>query len=182
MDTAKEELTVIASSAVELGKSLFEQNGYGSMSWIGLFLGIGDDEKAIVVSPEGVPPGNLYDVVCEICKRIPFTVKGICLIMDTYSLHIDASSYTEAEKKFRDELLAGDLGTLFKEGDPRVREALSVCVMSEGGNVMASLPYKWTPVDGWEWDEEESVPEDAAIDWEFERIVAGLPKRETEMP
>ena len=181
MDTQeREELLAVTRKASALGKHIFQHHGYNSMAWLAMVLGEKDDDKEIIVSREGVPPGHFYEVITEICQNIPFEVKGICLIMDTFILSSEDMDPEEAKRQ-RAELRAGDLSRRFDECDPLVKEALSVLVLTPVGSCMISAPYRYTPVEGWEWLPEHEMPEDASLDWEFNRVINGLPRRDPEV-
>jgi hypothetical protein len=69
---------------------------------------------------------------------------------------------------------------MFKAGHPDVIEQLTVEVLRSGEEVTIGMPYKYTPVDGWEWSEPVPMPPGATSDWEFDRLIAGLPKKSYE--
>jgi len=52
-----------------------------------------------------------------------------------------------------DGVAAGDLGDLFRGGDPGVVEQLMMLMARGGASEVWRQVYRWTPVDGWEWDD-----------------------------
>lgn len=168
------DIKVIAQDLLETTKRFFIQNGYGAAPLVVMF--IGEKDSSLYAAPEGVPPGHLYDTIIQMIKTLEYTPVLICMAMDTYALKIDKEGPNEAWDE-ADKLRAGDLGRMFRDGDPRVVEQLTVEVLRSGEEVTIGLPYKYTPVDGWEWGEPLPMPEGATSDWDFDRLVAGLPKK-----
>jgi hypothetical protein len=175
--TAVHSIDEIAEELMKAAKAFFIENGYGATPLVVILLG--EKDSTINTAPYGVPPGTLYELVIEMIKVCGFTPTLVCMVMDTYSLRIDADNPEKAWDR-ASTLKAGDLNRMFKEGDPDVIEQLSVEVLRSGEEKMIGLPYKWTPVDGWEWSEPVPLPKEVSSDWDFDRMVAGLPKKSYE--
>ena len=172
--TAVSSINALADDLLKTAKNFFIQNGYGVAPLVVII--IGETESTLIVAPEGVPPGTLYNNIIEMIKTCEYTPRLICMVMDTFALRIDKVDPDKAWKQ-AESLRAGDLGRMFKAGHPDVVEQLTVEVLRSGEEVTIGLPYKYTPVDGWEWSEPVPMPPGVTSDWEFDRLIAGLPKK-----
>jgi hypothetical protein len=168
------DINKLAEELMGVAKQFFVSNGYGAAPLVVML--IGDEDSILIAAPEGIPPGTLYDTMIQMIKSVGFTPNLICMVMDTYALKIDKDNPNDAWDQ-ADSLRAGDLGRMFKAGRPDVVEQLMVEVLRSGEEVSIGLPYKYTPVDGWEWSEPVPMPPGTTSDWEFDRLVAGLPKK-----
>lgn len=71
----------------------------------------------------------------------------VAFTSDTYVIIGDPSTFG----------MAGGLEGAFSSGDPRVFEQMSVVLVDrEGGFDACTQRYRYTPVDGWEWDSPEN--------------------------
>lgn len=168
----------IAEKLMAVSREFFTESGYGATPLVVIL--IGEEDSVIYAAPEGVPPGTLYDNVIAMIKQCGFTPHLVCMVMDTYALKIDNKDDPDGAWAKADRLRAGDLGRMFKECHPDVIEQLTVEVLRSGEEFTIGMPYKYTPVDGWEWSEPVPMPPGATSDWDFDRLIAGLPKKSYE--
>lgn len=82
---------------------------------------------------------------------------------DWFAVTLDA--YARDQEGDQPKPEPGALHEAFTNGDPSVVEQMVVILMdpTAGDLLMARQVYRWTPVDGWEWDEPQMVdsPDDA---------------------
>jgi hypothetical protein len=142
----------------------------------------GDD---ILILMMGVPPGFLYEAVQQVLALHPITPLVVFLINDSFAVHFDTDEATPEQIAYEEEqlrLAAADSGlriplaVRFRLGDPYVREMLTVTALSEHGTVLVNQVYRWTPVDGWEWNEPTVMSEGGETDWHWDRLINGLPR------
>jgi hypothetical protein len=100
-------------------------------------------------------PGQIATVVTDALRHIRREAGPASWIAFTADAYVILSTATVAS-----EIRPGSLASLFAAGDPRVREQMSVLVVYSDGTIeAASQTYRWTPTDGWEWDEPMSIVE-----------------------
>lgn len=73
---------------------------------------------------------------------------------DTYATYLEAKDESDAMKRMRS-MQGRRLAREFKEGSPDVIEVMVVMLASPKDIQTGYQSYRYTPVDGWEWDEPE---------------------------
>lgn len=160
----------IALAMHESGRRTYEDLGYSNFAPLLVILPK-DGDKALIGPVEGITPGRAYQVIQRILMSLDFDPSLIAVTFDAYAYKIDVNAGETLEEvlKIRE---GKPLAKLFEEQDPHVTEELSTIVMTSGVSTNVTQCYRYTPADGFEWDE----PRIARGDWDFDRIVSGKPK------
>jgi hypothetical protein len=64
------------------------------------------------------------------------------------------------------------LEPLFKDGDPSVKEAITITGFYPGGQYSITGTFRWTPVDGYEWDDPRETNDPGDDRWTYFAMVA----------
>jgi hypothetical protein len=171
-------MTDLVQSALDhttMAIEMFEKTGHDEIQPI-LHLKK-EGERDIIGLLTGVPHGMLYEAIQSVLRQCPYEPDTIVVISDAYYMFDPDDEYIKSIKNRTNQ----PLEVMFKLGDLRVMEACNVSLICKEGSVTVVQSYKWTPVDGWEWGKQEvldSRKSDNTPDWEFERLVSGLPRRD----
>jgi hypothetical protein len=144
-----------------------------------------NDDRDVIILMKGVPTGYLYEAVQRVLSEMGLDPEAIFVINDAYGVYYGEES-TQEQREYEEAQLAlggmrTPLGERFAKGDPWVREMLTVTGLSSTETVLVNQIYRWTPVDGWEWNEPK-ITSESTTDWVWDRLVNGQPKPEmTEM-
>jgi hypothetical protein len=162
-----------AKEHAERAKDTAESQGHGNIiPMVHVRQEYGPD---VIFGLAGVPAGYLWDAI-----QLALRSTGI----RPTSMVIMSDAYYELVHGVDDAPSAGSLGERFRQGDPKVKEALNTVILSSDVSVMVKQVYRWTPVDGWEWDEPEVLYDPDApgpvSDWEWDRLINFLPRRSYE--
>lgn len=164
-----------AEMYAKYSKSVAEDLGHGE--FVPVVMLEESDDNIVIYVLVGVPTGRMYDAVTAIVSRHESVPKSICICVDAYIDSDEFKDVSDPEELKRRIATRVPLEKRFLDGDPAVKESIHTVVMTPDSDLVINQPYKWTPVDGWEWDEM-NVIEDSVSDWEWDRIIAGLPRRE----
>lgn len=165
-----------AKQFAEMGKDIAMTMGHNE--FIPTLFYRDTEGKTTIVGMMGVPTGHMYDAVLQVLKTaLNGTFEMIALTCDAYSDMHEMEGITSDEEFQAHLAVRVGLETRFLAGDSNVKECLNTLVMSADGVITVNQSYKWTPVDGWEWDEPRVI-DDGTSDWEWDRIIAGLPRKE----
>jgi hypothetical protein len=164
-----------ATKFADLGKEIAEQQGHGNFAPTCMVEGTHDNVTIFVMV--GVPTGYMYAAVQSVIKEFGEEIKSIALTVDSYMDPTEFEGVEDPEEFKRRLEVRVPLEKRFKDGDPAVKESLHTVIMSPDWNITINQPYKWTPVDGWEWDEPRII-DDGSSDWEWDRLINGLPRRD----
>jgi len=161
-----------AENFAAIGKQIAEDMGHEN--FIPTLFVLMEDETSAVLGMMGVPPGQMYDATQVVLSNFD-NVKAIALTADTY---LDQSLISKSPEDI-DEYMKNwrPLVERFLEGDPNVSEGLQTIALSANLSVSIHQPYKWTPVDGWEWGEPNVMDEENgySTNWKWDRLINGLP-------
>jgi len=152
------------------GVKVMEHQGYNNFATTLMCMRPDNDAINIAIIPE-MQAGRAYEIVQMAILSLDYTPSAVSITTDTYCYHMKDSSpeemdtYVDRRKK--------SLSQMFAEGHPNVREMLHTMMLSETGSVVIGQSYRWSTLDGWEWDEEAISSES---DWDFARLVSGQPK------
>lgn len=153
----------------EIGRKIMEYMGHEN--FIPTLVVIPPDDEKAMIATIPLEAGRSYAMVQRVILSMPFIPVSIALTCDTYMAK--AGMATEEEVLQELDKPHVPLAHRFAQGDPDVTEALNTIVLSPGKSATVVQSYKWTPVDGWEWDEPEV---NVGNDWDYERIVTGKPR------
>jgi hypothetical protein len=166
-----------ARKHAEMAREMAENMGHDSMNPVIHCRKEGEQDAVILLV--GAEAGSLYDAVQAGLSVIPYVPDSIVLMHDGYALMLDTKVDSEQVDQMRRTGMHEPLGHRFAMGDPAVKEQISTLLMSCDSVVLASQSYRWTPVDGWEWDEVRILTQEdgAPADWEWDRLTTGQPRR-----
>ena len=162
---------------LEPSKMLFMVNGHDSIQPM-LFVEK-DGEQPIITVLEQAQTGSLYEAVQERLGQLPYVPDTVILISDSFYLTNPDEEYIESIKRGTNH----SLGTMFALGDLRVKEAINITLMCPEAMITLNQPYKWTPSDGWEWDDIDildSRESKNGSDWNFNDLINNRPRRPIE--
>jgi hypothetical protein len=172
MDDKAEALEQFAAGLHELAQGALEHMGYNSCPPI-LSVIPESPDRAPMIGPVEIETGRAYATVQANVLHLGYPVKVVALSSDTYMLKVESTDPSDPEFIEATSNHRVPLAKRFAEGDPLVTEALSTIVMMSGRSISLNQPYKWTPVDGWEWGE---ITKIETSDWDFDRLVSGQPR------
>ena len=172
MDDKTEAFRKVAEALHKIARGGMEHMGYNNCPAILAVVPEGS-EHAPMIKPVSIDTGKAYATVQAHVLHLGYPVKIVVLSRDTYTLKVETTDpedpeFIEATSNHR-----VPLAKRFAEGDPAVTEALSTTAMVSGLTLAINQPYKWTPVDGWEWGEITTIE---SQDWDFDRMVSGQPR------
>ena len=137
-----------------------ERRGHNEFDPMAIFIGSnGMEIPSLMIGPgagqlrEAVVAG--YRVMTEMLEKRPDVrehfgpeILGIIVHGDTFTIKTPSLDDPRVPQA------PGDLQERFEAGDPEVMECLFTIGMSyKNATTNVSQTYRWTPVDGWEWDE-----------------------------
>ena len=131
---------------------------------------MGFEEMVIPAVMAGIGPGMLLEAcktavkmtiaevkpkIEEVEERDLGSLLWVAVIAESYMQTYDKDlEETEAEFKVRMENREHvRFEPLFKQGDPNIREVITTTGIYPGGQYIVTQAFRWTPVDGYEWDE-----------------------------
>lgn len=158
-----------------MAMAMFESMGHGNIQPMLHLRKKGEPD--VIGMLGGVPTGMVYEGVQYALSQVPYVPESIVLISDSYYLFKPDQEYLDSVKNGTNQ----PLEAMFKLGDLRVQEACNVTFLCSEAVISIVQAYKWTPVDGWEWGEQvvlDSREQSEVADWEFDRLIGGLPRRD----
>jgi hypothetical protein len=117
-----------------------------------------------VLADDGPIADQLYNALRQLYPAFG-AAEWIAVTSDTWGMHKDASEVVGKDYKH------GDLEKEFNAGNPKVVEMMLVMLANDEGISVASQNYRWTPADGWEWDEPNYMMDDEEFGGEVARIL-----------
>jgi len=145
----------------------------GHNEFTAMLLAQHPEDGKVIAGPIPITTGYAYSIVQEAVLGLPWVPSFIALSSDTfhYSLKFDDVEAEEAKKELDKPHIP--LAKRFAEGDPAVKEALNTVVLTPERSVSVLQTYRYTPTDGWEWDEPLILE---TADWNYERLTTGAPQ------
>jgi hypothetical protein len=163
-----------AKEHAERAKDTAESQGHGNV--IPMIHARQEGGPDVIFGLVGAPPGQLWEAIQLALRSTGIRPTSLVIMCDAF--------YESVEGEGVPDYTLGSLAHRFSKGDPNVKEAINTVVLSSDISVLVNQVYRWTPVDGWEW-EEANVHYDPdapgpVSDWEFDRLINFLPRRSYE--
>lgn len=159
-----------AEQFAAIGKDIAEDMGHGN--FIPTLFIVPEDGHPVVMGLIGVPPGHMYEAIQTVIGNYK-PISLLALTADTYLERYGHQTPEEAAQRLTKDW--EPLAPRFERGDPNVTEGLHTMVLSAAGAISIHQCYKWTPVDGWEWEEPETTESSSATNRKWERLINDLP-------
>ena len=181
-DTATDDLVEFAKSHLETAKAMFISMGHENIQPMLHMRKEGSPD--LIGTLEG-QPGYLYEAVQGALSAVREQLDGyvpdsIILISDSYYMTAPDEEYVESVRNGTNQPLA----VMFRLGELRVKEALNLTLIHPEALITVNQPYKWTPVDGWEWDDYEVMDsrntDRAVTDWNYDDLINNRPRKPIE--
>lgn len=142
-----------ALKAHEYARQVMESMGHNNFD---LMVVVGTDDVTypiVAQRPEGMPA---MDYVCMVLDGMTAQLSLDLGEVSWALLHTDSYAREVPEEEDLSNYQRGENERLFLAGSTQVREALQTILLTDDETVTIQQSYKYTPVDGWEWDEPES--------------------------
>lgn len=179
--TETQDLVEFAKDHLETAKTMFVAMGHENIQPM---LHMRKEGQPDIIGTLEGQPGHLYEAVQGALNAMREQFDGyvpdsVILISDSYYMTAPDDEYMQSVKNGTNQPLA----VMFKLGDLRVKEALNLTLMHPEAMITINQPYRWTPTDGWEWDDYEvmdSRQTEHGSDWDFNDLINNLPRKPIE--
>jgi hypothetical protein len=130
---------------LEIGRTHYMHIGYDVPKHPQVLILSEDGTTTAGIGMIGVPEDKIDSVLASLPDLVPlpFNPKWIAVTIDAYVDLQALKGEREVTKRPRE---------AFNDGEPGVAECMYVKLSSDDSVLVAYQPYRWSPVDGWEWD------------------------------
>lgn len=154
----------------EAARQNMEQIAYNSFRPMLVLIG----ENGIVpIVIGGELPGALHLVVGSLLAELAVVAPQLEInagAIKALAIHSDSYVKTDVDAEDIGSYRSGDLGELFAQGVRGIGEALRSYLVTPQETLVVMQPYRYTPVDGWEWGEPDTAVSDGAGHYSWDAL------------